>query len=109
VRRHFNPGFMLLVRAPGDAELYAYSGAWLVLAGCLLALGIRQRLPALRLGALALIAVTIGKAFLVDMSGLEGLWRVLSFLGLGLALIALGWVYRRFVVVAAPAAPGGTS
>jgi uncharacterized membrane protein len=30
---------------------------------------------------------------------------VLSFLGLGLALIALGWVYRRFVVVA-PAPPG---
>jgi uncharacterized membrane protein len=28
---------------------------------------------------------------------------VLSFLGLGLALIGLGWVYRRFVV--APPAP----
>jgi uncharacterized membrane protein len=31
------------------------------------------------------------------MSGLVGLWRVLSFLGLGLTLIALGAVYRRFV------------
>ena len=41
-------------------------------------------------------------AFLVDMSGLEGLWRVLSFLGLGLSLIGLGAVYRRF------AGPGGT-
>jgi uncharacterized membrane protein len=40
----------------------------------------------------------IAKAFLVDMSDLVGLWRVLSFLGLGLSLIALSWVYRRFVV-----------
>jgi uncharacterized membrane protein len=32
------------------------------------------------------------------MADLGGLWRVLSFLGLGLALIGLGAVYRRFVV-----------
>ena len=38
------------------------------------------------------------KVFLLDMDALVGLWRVLSFLGLGLALIALGAVYRRFVV-----------
>jgi len=32
------------------------------------------------------------------MAGLSGLWRVLSFLGLGLSLIGLGAFYRRFVV-----------
>jgi uncharacterized membrane protein len=37
------------------------------------------------------------------MSGLVGLWRVLSFLGLGLTLIALGAVYRRFVATGATA------
>jgi uncharacterized membrane protein len=36
--------------------------------------------------------------FAVDMSDLAGLWRVLSFLALGLALIGLGVVYRRFVL-----------
>ena len=40
------------------------------------------------------------KVFAIDMSGLTGLWRVLSFLGLGLALIGLGVVYRRFVLPA---------
>lgn len=104
VRHAFNPGDMMLHgfrgRGPDEAELYAYSGAWLLLAGVLLALGIRGRIPALRLSGLGVMAVAIAKAFLVDMSGLEGLWRVLSFLGLGLALIVLGWVYRRFVVVA---------
>ena len=102
VRHAFQPAAMALWRAePGEAELYAYSGAWLLLAGSLLALGIRAKVPALRIAALAVMAAAIAKAFLVDMSGLVGLWRVLSFLGLGLALIALGWVYRRFVVVPA--------
>jgi uncharacterized membrane protein len=106
VRHAFSPDAMPLRFAPpGEAELYAYSGAWLLFAAVLLALGIRMRVPSLRLAALAVMAATIGKAFLVDMGGLVGLWRVLSFLGLGLALIALGWVYRRFVVVA-PAPPG---
>jgi uncharacterized membrane protein len=31
------------------------------------------------------------------MSDLTGLYRVASFLGLGLALIAIGRIYRRFV------------
>jgi uncharacterized membrane protein len=38
------------------------------------------------------------------MAGLAGLWRVLSFFGLGLMLIAIGAVYRRFVVPPAPSA-----
>ena len=52
-------------------------------------------------GALV-IGLTAAKVFLVDMSGLVGLWRVLSFLGLGLALISLGAVYRRFVAGNSP-------
>jgi uncharacterized membrane protein len=55
-----------------------------------------------RLAALAVLAVVVAKVFLLDMSALVGLWRVLSFLGLGLALIGLGAVFRRFVVSAAP-------
>jgi uncharacterized membrane protein len=61
--------------------------------------------------------VTTLKVFLFDMGALVGLWRVLSFLGLGLALIALGAIYRRFVVPqgapatsvppAGPATPAG--
>jgi uncharacterized membrane protein len=103
VRHAFHPEAMPLDDAdPTAAELYAYSGAWLALGAALLALGIRGRLRVLRLAALGLMALTIAKAFLVDMGDLVGLWRVVSFLALGLALIALGWVYRRYVV--APAA-----
>jgi len=37
------------------------------------------------------------KVFLYDMSDLTGLFRVASFLGLGLTMIGIGYVYRRFV------------
>jgi len=48
--------------------------------------------------------------FLVDAAALEGVLRILSFLGLGLALIAIGWAYGRFMKVpvspeAAPPSP----
>ncbi len=99
VRHRFHPDAMPLWRGDVEAsELYAYSIAWLGFGAALLALGIRQGVAALRLAALGVIGLTILKAFFIDMAELEGLWRVLSFLGLGLALIALGAVYRRFVV-----------
>ncbi len=105
IRQAFHPGAMGLSDSPvADAELWAWSGAWLLCGLALMAAGILTGQKALRLTALALVALTGAKVFLVDMSGLVGLWRVLSFLGLGLTLIALGAVYRRFVATdAAPA------
>jgi uncharacterized membrane protein len=99
VRRAFHPRELALGVMPvGNAELWAYSGAWLVFGGVLLALGIRNGARGTRYAGLAVLGLTVLKVFLVDMSELVGLWRVLSFLGLGLTLIALGRAYRRFVV-----------
>ncbi len=80
-----------------DAELWAWSAAWLAYGAVLMGVGVRAGNRRLRLAALGVIGLVVAKVFLVDMAGLVGLWRVLSFLGLGLALIALGAVYRRFV------------
>jgi len=102
IRHLFHPAAMGLDAAPiDDAELWSWSGAWLVYGAALMAGGIRSGDRRLRLGALAIVGLVTAKVFLIDMSGLVGLWRVLSFLGLGLALIALGAVYRRFVVTSA--------
>ncbi|MNU11581.1 hypothetical protein D3C72_2595460 [compost metagenome] len=35
--------------------------------------------------------------FLYDASGLDGLWRAGSFLGLGIALLAVSWFFGKFV------------
>ena len=96
-----HPG--LFFRPVEDAELWAWSGAWMLYGMGLMAVGIRLRDRLVRLAALGVIGLVCAKVFLVDMSGLTGLWRVLSFLGLGLALIGLGTVYRRFMLPAGPA------
>ncbi len=50
--------------------------------------------------------LTAGKVFLYDASQLTGLMRVLSFLGLGLSLLGIGWFYTRFVFGGEPAGEG---
>ena len=37
--------------------------------------------------------MTAFKVFLIDAARLEGVWRILSFLGLGIALIGIGRLY----------------
>ena len=43
------------------------------------------------------MVLVVLKVFLSDMSGLEGLYRIASFIGLGLSLVGIGWLYQRFV------------
>ena len=48
-----------------------------------------------RIASLVLMLAAVGKVFLFDASGLEGLARIGSFLALGLSLIGIGWLYAR--------------
>jgi uncharacterized membrane protein len=43
------------------------------------------------------VLITVSKVFLVDASDLTGLYRVASFLGLGLSLIGIGYLYQRLL------------
>ena len=91
------------------AEQYTYSIAWLVFGVVLLAIGVLFNSQRARLASAAVIALTIGKAFLIDMWTLTGVYRALSLMGLGLVLVAIGWLYQRILfrrqAAAAPAAP----
>jgi uncharacterized membrane protein len=80
-----------------DAEYYAYSVVWLISALALLAVGLWRKAPWLRHGALAIMILSVCKVFLSDMAALGGLYRVASFLGLGLFLVGIGFVYQRYV------------
>ncbi|WP_085906446.1 DUF2339 domain-containing protein [Kiloniella majae] len=96
VRRAFHP----LAMASGDilnAEGYSYSAAWLIFAGILLAVGIIRDISKIRHLSLGLVLLVTTKVFLWDMSALSGLYRVASFIGLGLCLIGIGFLYQRFV------------
>lgn len=80
-----------------DAEQYTYSAVWLFYGVALLAAGIWYRSPPLRVASAAVIVLTVFKVFLIDMSDLTGIYRALSFLGLGAVLIGIGWFYQRLL------------
>ena len=106
VRHIAHPKAMGLDEAAVDpGELWAWSGAWMAFAAALMAGGMATGQRGLRHAALAVMALVTAKVFLVDMGGLTGLWRVLSFLGLGLTLIGLGSLYGRFVTKPAEPPP----
>lgn len=90
--------FDLFSGAIGDAELYGYSVAWLLYGVLIMVLAVWRGLAPLRHAAAGIILLVVLKVFLVDASGLTGLYRVASFLGLGLTLMGLGYLYQRFVL-----------
>jgi uncharacterized membrane protein len=95
--RRFYHGPILTSGATGGAEQYTYSIAWLAFGVLLLGIGIVFNSQRARLASAVVIALTIVKAFLVDMSTLTGVYRALSFMCLGLVLVAIGWLYQRIL------------
>jgi uncharacterized membrane protein len=93
--RHAFQGPVLGMGNTGDAEWYTYSAAWLVFAGIGLAAGLIWRDEWLRRVSLAGVGLVVAKVFLSDMAELEGVFRALSFLGLGAVLVGIGYAYRR--------------
>ena len=80
----------------GDMELWTISAIWLAFGIGLLVLGVLRRERALRIASGVVIILTVLKAFLIDMAGLEGVLRALSFVALGLILIVIGRAYQRY-------------
>ncbi len=81
----------------GSAESYTYSAVWLVLGLLLLLGGLLFDVKSARLASAAIILLAVLKVFLLDMANLEGIWRALSFMGLGLVLIGIGLLYQRLL------------
>ena len=96
VRHFFDPDFARPGLQAEGVELYAYSFVWLLFGVALLAFGFRRGSAILRHAGMALVCIVVLKVFLIDLAGLQGLLRVISFLGLGAALLGLGFAYRRF-------------
>jgi hypothetical protein len=70
--------------------------AWALQGAVLLVVGFLTRERVLRLSGLALLFVCIAKLFVYDLRQLEALARILSFVVLGLVLLAVSWIYTRY-------------
>ncbi len=75
---------------------YQLSGFWAVFGLLLLAAGLYLRERPFRLQALAVLAVTVVKVFLVDMQGEEIITRVISLGVLGTVLLIAAYGYSRY-------------
>jgi uncharacterized membrane protein len=70
---------------------------WAFYAAVLIVIGIRRRYAPIRFTAIAIFGITIGKVFLVDLSGLEGIYRVVGLMIVGAVLLAVSFLYQRAV------------
>ncbi len=80
------------VRQQGQVLL---SGLWSVVGLTVLIVGLRRNLPVLRHTALGLLLLSAAKVFLYDLSTLTSVYRVTSFIVLGLLFLAGAFAYQR--------------
>ena len=96
-------GEVLSVGPTSNAEQYTYSAVWLAFGVVLLAGGVLLRSQPVRFASAAVVILTVLKVFLVDMHDLTGVYQGLSFIGLGVVLLGIGWLYQRLLF---PRLPG---
>lgn len=71
------------------------SAAWLGFSIILMGIGIWRRARVVRMEAIVLFGVSILKIFIYDLSFLDTLYRIFSFVGLGVILLAVSYLYQR--------------
>jgi len=97
----FFTGRALAERIPENAAHQRWLGQmalsvlWAAYAAALAALGFMRRIAAIRWAALALFALTIVKAMLVDVAQLQQLYRIIVLFVLGILLLLVAWGYHK--------------
>lgn len=77
------------------ARDFSYSALWISYGGLLMVIGFLRNSAFVRWQALALIAVTTCKVFAYDTSKLDRIYRILSFIALGVLLLVISFAYQR--------------
>lgn len=72
------------------------SGIWLVYSVALMVFGFWHSLRNFRIIAFVLFGFTILKIFIYDLSYLQTLYRIFSFIGLGIMLITVSLLYQKY-------------
>ncbi len=73
----------------------ALSVFWAMVGVGTLIVGLRRNLRVVRYAALVLLGVTVTKVFLFDLATLTSVYRVVSFIALGLLLLLAAFVWQR--------------
>jgi uncharacterized membrane protein len=89
------------------ARDFSFSAIWIVYGAGLMMAGFWKRSAFIRWQAMVLVAVTIGKVFLYDSRELQQIYRILSFIALGVMLMAISYAYHRDWFKLSPRRSGG--
>ncbi len=92
---YYDSAYSVNARGIRLAEDFTYSALWMAYGAMLMIVGFWRRSSFVRWQALLLIAVTIVKVFVYDFSQLDKGYRILSFIVLGVLLLAISFVYQR--------------
>lgn len=98
IRHLWHPTEMHIDIPITTGELYTYSMVWLLMAIGASLISVRYRSSGLYKGSMIFLVLVVLKIFLIDTSGLTNLWRVASFMGLGIALLALAYFHQKIRV-----------
>lgn len=77
------------------AQQLSLSIIWATYGGGLLSTGVARHSRLLRMIALLLLGVTIIKVFLLDLAELDRFYRIVSFIVLGIVLLAVSFLYQQ--------------
>jgi uncharacterized membrane protein len=91
----YDPAYSENTRGIRLAEDFTYSALWMAYGAMLMVVGFWRRSSFVRWQALVLIAVTIVKVFVYDVSQLDKGYRIVSFIVLGILLLTISFVYQR--------------
>ena len=69
---------------------------WMLYGGAMLVAGLARSRKLLRVMGLILLAVTTLKVFLLDLSSLDKIYRIISFIFLGAILLGVSFLYQRW-------------
>jgi len=77
------------------ARNFSFSAIWIIYGAAMMVIGFWKLSAFIRWQAMVLVAVTIGKVFLYDSRELQQGYRILSFIALGVMLMAISYAYHR--------------
>lgn len=93
--------FFSELSALNNGQAYV-SVCWGVYAIGLLIYGFTKEMQEIRLAAMGTIFLVVGKLFLIDLSQLQAIWRILLFIGFGAVFLLISYYVQRTFINESP-------
>jgi len=84
------------IRRLTNLQQLSLSLVWLVFSIVLMVYGFIRKLRVQRIVAFSVFGISILKIFIYDLSSLDTLYRIFSFIGLGIILLVVSYIYTRY-------------